>query len=264
MLATLLRPTSGTATVLGYDLTKEYLDVRRKIGYMPDFFNLYNDLTLQECLNFFAKVYGVEKAEIPDKIDAALNSVDLQEKRHDFIRHLSRGMVQRIGLACLLVRDAQLLLLDEPASGLDPFARIGLKNVLRNLGAQGKTIIISSHILTELSGFCTHIAIMERGKIVLHGSVEELNQKVHKKRKVTVSFLDSSQKPASILLNLKSVENMLVEKDSIHFETQADLKELASVNKILVDNGIEVTGFHQNKCDLEQLFMSITSQKETK
>jgi ABC-2 type transport system ATP-binding protein len=160
ILATLLRPTSGTAEIRGDDLLKDYLSIRKHIGYLHDFFNLYNDLTLEECLEFFARSYRIDPALIPAKIDTALEQVELQEKRHDFIRHLSRGMIQRMGLAALLARDPKIFLLDEPASGLDPKARIQLRNVLKKLSDEGKTIIIVlayfDRALRVLFSYCHH------------------------------------------------------------------------------------------------------------
>ena len=178
MLATLLPPTDGTATVCGADLRKQPLAVRRSIGYLPDFFNLYPDLTLRECLDFFARAYGVAAEAVAERVEATLTFVNLESKKDSLIRHLSRGMVQRMGLATLLVREPEVFLLDEPASGLDPMARIQLRDILRRLSQQGKTILISSHILTELSGFCTHIAIMNRGQLVMYGSVEEIERQI--------------------------------------------------------------------------------------
>ena len=175
ILATVLRPTSGSVKLLGYDLKKQYLKIRKNIGYLPDFFNLYNDLTLRECLDFFARAYKVKVKSIPDRIDEVLSYIELSNKQNDLIRHLSRGMVQRMGVGALLVHNPDLFLLDEPASGLDPKARIHLREILKKLANEGKTIIISSHILTELSGFCTHIALMNDGKIVMHGAVDEIH-----------------------------------------------------------------------------------------
>ncbi|MHC5082536.1 MAG: ABC transporter ATP-binding protein, partial [Planctomycetota bacterium] len=171
MLATVLPPTDGTAAISDYDLRKHPLKIRKKIGYLPDFFNLYDDLTLTECLEYFAQAYGVAPDQIPARVSQSLEYVDLTSKKDGLVKHLSRGMVQRMGLAVLLVHDPDIFLLDEPASGLDPIARIQLRDILRRLSNEGKTIIISSHILTELSGFCTHLAVMNQGSLVLQGEI---------------------------------------------------------------------------------------------
>ncbi len=206
MLATLLEPTDGRANVLGYDLRKQYLKIRRSIGFMPDFFNLYNDLTLEECLRFFAEAYRVDKSVIPQKVNAALEYVDLVDKRRDFVRRLSRGMVQRMGVAALLVHDPEVLLLDEPASGLDPAARIKLRTILRGLADQGRTVIISSHILTELAGLCSHIVIMDKGSIIANGTVDEIHQKLAPMRSLTIELLDDTDKAVRIVTDCSFAE----------------------------------------------------------
>lgn len=261
ILATLLRPTDGNATILGHDLRKDYLQIRQDLGFLPDFFNLYNDLTLQECLEFFARVYKVEPAIIPERIDTVLKFIDLEEKRDAFIRHLSRGMVQRMGIGVLLVHEPEVLLLDEPASGLDPNQRIKLREVLRKLSAKGKTIIISSHILTELSGLCTHIAIMNRGKIVLYGAVDEIQQKIIGSRNVTISVLDDCDKAANIIKEFSNTEIINVQNNTIIIETNASLEELAGLNAALVNNGIKVVTFCEKKTDLEDIFMKISAEE---
>lgn len=261
ILATLLRPTDGNATILGHDLRKDYLQIRQDLGFLPDFFNLYNDLTLQECLEFFARVYKVEPAIIPERIDTVLKFIDLEEKRDAFIRHLSRGMVQRMGIGALLVHEPEVLLLDEPASGLDPNQRIKLREVLRKLSAKGKTIIISSHILTELSGLCSHIAIMNRGKIILYGAVDEIQQKIIGSRNVTISVLDDCDKAANVIKEFSDTKIINVQNNTIIIETNASLEELAGLNAALVNNGIKVVTFCEKKTDLEDIFMKISAEE---
>jgi ABC-2 type transport system ATP-binding protein len=261
ILATVLRPTNGSVRLLGYDLAKEYLQIRKYIGFMPDFFNLYNDLTLRECLEFFAKAYNVEQDSIPKRIDETLEYVDLENKRNSFIRHLSRGMVQRMGVAVLLIHEPELLLLDEPASGLDPKARIQLRNVLNKLSSEGKTIIISSHILTELSGFCSHIAIMDKGNIKLHGAVEEIQQNIAGATKVNISVLEDCERAIILIKQFPDAKLVTVENNKITVETDKGPEGLASLNTYLVKEGIKVVGFSEKKIDLEDLFMKISSEE---
>ena len=261
ILATVLRPTNGSVRLLGYDLAKEYLQIRKYIGFMPDFFNLYNDLTLRECLEFFARAYNVEQDLIPKRIDQILEYVDLENKRNSFIRHLSRGMVQRMGVAVLLIHEPDLLLLDEPASGLDPKARIQLRNVLNKLSSEGKTIIISSHILTELSGFCSHIAIMDKGNIKLHGAVEEIQQKNAGSTKVNISVLEDCEKAVVLIKKFPDAKLITVENNNITVETDKGPEELAGLNTLLVKEGIKVVSFSEQKTDLEDLFMKISSEE---
>lgn len=262
ILATVLPPTQGSARLLGYELTKEYLDIRKHIGFMPDFFNLYNDLTLTECLEFFAKAYKVEPDVIPKRVDEVLEYIDLEDKRNDLIRHLSRGMVQRMGVGVLLVHEPDLFLLDEPASGLDPKARIQLRATLKKLSTEGKTIIISSHILTELSGFCSHIAIMDEGNIVMYGDVEEIQQKITGARKVAVSVLEDRDRAVLLIKEFPNAEIIAVQNKTITVEMNAPLPELAALNKHLVENDIKVVTFCEEKTDLEDLFMKISSSEQ--
>ena len=261
MLATVLRPTSGSVQLLGFDLAKEYLKIRRHIGFLPDFFNLYNDLTLRECLEFFAKAYKVEDKLISQRVDEVLDYIELQNKRDDFIRHLSRGMVQRMGVGVLLVHDPDVFLLDEPASGLDPKARIQLRAVLTKLSREGKTIIISSHILTELSGFCSHIALMNEGNVVLHGAVDDIQRKVFDSRKIRISVLDDCDKAVQLIEKFSNTKIETVRDNEIIVEISAGESELAALNSHLVSKGIKVFSFGEEKTDLEDLFMKISDSE---
>ncbi len=259
ILATVLRPTSGSVQLLGYDLAKEYLKIRKHIGYLPDFFNLYNDLTLRECLEFFAKAYKVEDELIPQRVDEVLSYIELQSKRNDFIRNLSRGMVQRMGVGALLVHDPEVFLLDEPASGLDPKARIQLRAVLTRLSDEGKTIIISSHILTELSGFCSHIALMNKGKIVMQGAVDDIQRKVFDSRKIRISVLEDCDRAVQLIKEFPNVKIEAVRNNEIIVDISAGESELAALNSQLVTNGLKVFNFSEDKTDLEDLFMKISA-----
>jgi len=262
ILATVLRPTSGSVQLLGYDLKSQYLDIRKHLGYLPDFFNLYNDLTLRECLEFFAKAYKVQEDLIPQRIDDVLNYVELEYKRNDFISHLSRGMVQRMGVGVLLVHEPDVFLLDEPASGLDPKARIQLRKVLKKLSTEGKTIIISSHILTELSGFCTHIAIMNEGNIVMHGAVDDIRQKVFNTRRINISVLEGAEQAASVIKQFPGANILSAQDNHITVDINATDAELAQLNAHIVSKGIELYSFCEQKTDLEDLFMRISGDEQ--
>lgn len=262
MLATLLKPTSGGAKILGYDLRKDYLKIRQKIGFLPDFFNLYNDLTLEECLEFFAKVYKVDVNIIPERIDNALKFIDLEEKRHDFIRHLSRGMVQRMGVGVLLVHSPDIFLLDEPASGLDPLQRIKLRNVLKKLSSEGKTTIISSHILPELSELCTHIAIMNKGRVVLFGDVNEIQQQLADSRNITIGVLEECDRAVGLIKEFCGAKVTDIHNNKISLRLKATLEELANLNRHLVNNNVKVVTFCESKTDLEDIFMKISTEEE--
>lgn len=261
MLATLMRPTSGTASLFDYDLTTNYLQIRKHIGFMPDFFNLYNDLRLWECLEFFAKAYNIDSRTIPRRITDVLEFAGLQEKRDSLIRHLSRGMVQRMGVAVLLIHDPDVFLLDEPASGLDPKARIQLRRILTKLSTEGKTIIISSHILTELSGFCSHIAIMDHGRVVVQGSVEKIQSTLTGTKKIVVSVLDNAEKAAEIIKGFLSATLLSTRANTITAEVSGTDAQLARLNAALVKQGVKVTAFYEEKANLEDLFMKITANE---
>jgi ABC-2 type transport system ATP-binding protein len=261
ILATVLRPTNGSASLFGYDLRKQYLQIKKSIGFLPDFFNLYSDLKLTECLEFFARAYGVETNLIPHKINEVLDYVDLQEKRGDYIKNLSRGMVQRMGIAALLVHEPDLFLLDEPASGLDPKARINLRRVLTRLSAEGKTVVISSHILTELSGFCSHIAIMNKGNFVMYGAVDEIQRKIAGAAKINISVLDNPENAVALIKRLNNAKITGVSKNLITVELAGGPREIADLNEMLVNAGIKVISLFEEKADLEDLFMKISSEQ---
>ena len=189
ILATLLEQTSGEAWVAGHSVAREPQAVRRAIGYMPDAFGVYDNMKVWEYLDFFAATYGIQRGRRLGLIDDLLALVDLGEKRDGYVEALSRGMKQRLCLARALVHDPQLLLLDEPASGLDPRARIELRALLRQLGALGKTVIVSSHILTELADMCDEVGIIERGRLLAAGPVSDLLRQLHTNRSVMVRLL---------------------------------------------------------------------------
>ncbi len=257
MLATVLEPTDGRATLMGLDLARDYLRIRERIGFLPDFFNLYNDLTTRETLAFFARAYRVPPAEIAGRIEEVLRYVDLTEKRDAFVRQLSRGMVQRMGVATLLVHAPDLFLLDEPASGLDPKARIDLRQVLKRLSSEGKTVIISSHILTELADFCTHITIMNRGEIPLCGNVEDVRRSLGGARRIRITVLGG---PDRVAERVTRAGGRVLETrgDTLVAEIAGDLETLAALNADLVGEGLKVAGFAEEKSTLEDVFMKIS------
>lgn len=261
ILATVLPATDGEALLAEYNIRTEYLKVRKHIGYLPDFFNLYNNLKLEECLEFFGISYGVDGKEIKERIDNALKFVELEEKRGAFISHLSRGMIQRMGVAVLLVHNPAIYLLDEPASGLDPNARIKLRGILKKLSSEGKTIIISSHILTELKGLCSHLAIMNKGRILKYGTVEKIEREVFESQKVIVSLLGQGQTAGKYVQDLEGVNVVLAEERKIIVEIAGGEEKIAQINKHLIDKGVAVTGLSQESGDIENIFMEITGKE---
>ena len=199
ILATLLEPTAGQAWVSGYPVTNEPMEVRKRIGYMPDFFGVYDNMKVWEYLDFFAAAYNVPEEKRKSMIGDLLALVDLSAKRESFVEELSRGMKQRLCLARTLVHEPELLILDEPASGLDPHARIELRELLKELRSLGKTILVSSHILTELAEMCTHVAIIERGHLLVSGEVSRILAAMQPARDVYVRVLDRAAQAAAIV-----------------------------------------------------------------
>ena len=210
ILATLLEPTAGEAWVGGYSVTREPKAVRQILGYMPDNFGVYDNMKVWEYLDFFASAYGLPRERRLGLIDDLLALVDLSEKKDGYVDALSRGMKQRLCLARTLVHDPQLLILDEPASGLDPRARVELRALLRQLGALGKTVIVSSHILTEMADICDHVGIIERGRLLAAGPVEELLRQVQTSRVVLVRLIaDARMGDEEIAARVRTIVGVL-------------------------------------------------------
>lgn len=205
ILATLLEPTQGQAWVSGYPVTEAPLEVRRRVGYMPDFFGVYDNMKVWEYMDFFAAAYNVPQSRRKGMIGDLLALVDLSVKRDSFVEELSRGMKQRLCLARTLVHEPDLLILDEPASGLDPHARIELRELLKELRSLGKTILVSSHILTELAEMCTHVAIIERGRLLLSGSVQEILLAMQPAREIYVRVLNGADMAERLLNTMPGV-----------------------------------------------------------
>ncbi len=205
ILATLLEPTEGQAWVSGYPVSEMPMEVRQCIGYMPDFFGVYDNMKVWEYLDFFAAAYKVPPEKRRGMIGDLLALVDLSAKRDAFVEELSRGMKQRLCLARTLVHEPDLLILDEPASGLDPHARIELRELLKELRSLGKTILVSSHILTELAEMCTHVAIIERGKLLISGSMSDILQAMQPAREIYIRVLGQAAESVRIINTLPGI-----------------------------------------------------------
>lgn len=260
MLATLLEPSAGSATLCGFDIQKDSMEVRRRLGYMPDFFGLYDDIKVWEYLDFFANIYGVEARKRRDIIDNVLELTDLTAKREAFVQHLSRGMQQRLCLARCLVHDPALLLLDEPASGLDPRARAELKELITELGRMGKIVIVSSHILPELADFCNRVGIIERGVLLLHGPVHEVIQAGQAARAIDIRVLSSSKTAAAYLERQPHVISVdAIGPDSVTFSFSGDFGAQADLLRALVEHDVKVIDFREQQADLEDVFLRMTT-----
>ncbi len=259
MLATLLEPNSGTARLNGVDILENPMAIRRMIGYMPDFFGLYDDVKVWEYLDFFATIYQVPTRQRPDVIDNVLELTDLTLKRHDFVQSLSRGMQQRLCLARCLVHDPVLLLLDEPASGLDPRARAELKELIAELGRMGKIVIVSSHILTELAGFCNTVGIMEKGDLLAFGPVDEILKGMQPHRTLVIRILTSAEDAVHLLRDQAHVVDVESGAGTVQVHFEGDAEAQAELLRGLILAGHKVVGFREEEADLEDVFLRLTT-----
>ena len=259
MIATLLEPTSGTAVLNGADVRKDPMAVRRMIGYMPDFFGLYDDVKVWEYLDFFAAIYQVPVKERPGIIDSVLELTNLTVKRQAFVQSLSRGMQQRLCLARCLVHDPALLLLDEPASGLDPRARAELKELIAELGPMGKIVIVSSHILPELADFCNTVGIIERGELLAFGPVSQIVKDIQPHRVFAAHVLKDPEVAMQTLIQLPSVVDAKLVDGELRIEFVGDIEAQADIVALLVDKGFRLAAFREDSADLEDVFLKLTT-----
>jgi ABC-2 type transport system ATP-binding protein len=265
MLTTLTRPTSGEAWVAGHSVIQEPRAVRRAIGYMPDEFGVYDDMRVWEYLDFFAACYDIPENNRRKLIDDLLELVDLAHRRDDMVDKLSRGMKQRLSLARTLAHDPSVLILDEPASGLDPRARVEIRELLVELAKMGKTIFFSSHILADVSEICTHIGIIEGGKMVAQGSMDEMRAQLmpHREIIVTVRDQETSERVKTLVASMSGVLDVqFLEPKSgrsrVRIDFTGDDEGIAAINQALAGAQIAILGFTEETKDLEAMFMRVT------
>ena len=258
ILAALLTPTSGKAWIAGEDVSANPSRIRQLVGYMPDFFGVYDDLKVDEYLDFYAASYGIPVRERRMIIGDLLELVDLSHKHQAYVDSLSRGMKQRLCLARSLVHDPALLILDEPASGLDPRARVEMRELLKELKAMGKTIIISSHILPELSELCTHIAIMEAGRLVVSGTNQEIVEHTRTGRTLQIRVMDQADGAALILQEELGLTEISFINNSLELPFSGSDEDLNRILNRMVEGGIPVVSFSEGKNNLEDIFMQVT------
>jgi ABC-2 type transport system ATP-binding protein len=260
MISTLLEPTSGTAVLNGADILANPMDVRRMIGYMPDFFGLYDDVKVWEYLDFFAAIYRVPSGQRHDVITNVLELTDLTVKKDAFVQSLSRGMQQRLCLARCLVHDPALLLLDEPASGLDPRARADLKELIAELGRMGKIVIVSSHILPELADFCNCVGIIERGELLAFGTVDDVVRGIQPTRELEIRVLADAPNAARAVSAMNGVHEVRsTADDTVRVEFSGTLEGQADIIDKLVRDGYRVVGLREQQADLEDVFLRLTT-----
>ena len=286
MIATLLIPTSGTAIIDGVDVVRNPEAAKSVVGYMPDFFGVYDDIKVWEYLDFFAAAYRVPKSSRAGIIDEVLHLTDLSVKKDSYVESLSRGMKQRLCLAKTLIHDPKVMLLDEPASGLDPRARIEIRELLLQLQARGKTMIVSSHILPEMEEFCNKIGIIERGELIVAGDVNTIARQVRGQQMIEISVLEEVERTEALLFGMTDVINEVTvvrgEADaSAHEYTNTRLQTLRTqthsriggvlqigyigepdeeykVLAALVQAGVKVRSFATPETDLEDVFLRVT------
>jgi ABC-2 type transport system ATP-binding protein len=258
ILATLLAPTTGQALLGGIDVMRHPYEVKKIVGYMPDSFGVYDGMRLREYLDFFGAAYKIPAKRRKAIIDDVLELTDLTSKADDFVSAFSRGMKQRCCLAKTLIHDPKVLLLDEPASGLDPRARIEFRELLKTLREMGKTTLISSHILSEMGDMCNKIGIIERGQLLVAGDFREILNSIRHTREVRLVLMDGSDVAAKTLAETGGVFNVGRSGNEFQFETNLGRAELASLHDQLFQAGARVLFFQEEEGTLEDVFLHVT------
>jgi len=258
ILATLLQPTWGEARVCGQVIGYQSRKIRPLIGYVPDFFGAYSDMVVQEYLEFFASAYGITGQHRRKIVGDVLDLTDLAYKREALVDSLSRGMKQRLSIARVLLHDPKVLLLDEPASGLDPRARIEIRELLKELHKMGKTIVISSHILHELAELCSTVGIIERGELLFHGSVRDATRQAGMGTRVQVGVADRSDLAAQVLQQLEPVKNVEQNNGCLSVELKTEMHDFSFLARALLENRLAITELREEEANLETAFLRLT------
>ncbi|MEM2321309.1 MAG: ABC transporter ATP-binding protein [Candidatus Bathyarchaeia archaeon] len=251
----LTMPTSGSARVLGYDIIKDSIEIRKRVGVLPEGADFYDHLTARQNLLYIAALNGIDRAEREKRIEEVLRIVGLEDARDRRVGGFSRGMKQRLGIAQALLKNPELLIFDEPTAGLDPEASRAFKNMVLKLRDEGKTVMLSTHLLFEVGPLCDHIAIINRGRIVLQGSVKELAERfiAEEGYKIRIQGRGDMVKFANAVLNLRDVRNVKIERDYILVESNRDVR--AEIIRLALDHGIEVIALELSVPSIEDLFM---------
>jgi len=257
VLATLQEPTYGDVRIAGHDLAEARTEARKRIGYMPDLAPVYKDLKCWEFLDLFARAHFVSRPERWARIEDVIALVDLDAKRDAMAGTLSRGMTQRLVLAKTLLHDPSVLLLDEPASGLDPLARIELRNLMKRLASTGKTILISSHILNELSEFCTSIGVMQKGRLLRHGPIDEIVAGLGMERRIVIETIGPAAAAQDVVRANTRATIVTASDGRCEFEAAASDEELATTLAELVRQGVRVKAFYERRRGVEDVLMQL-------
>jgi len=258
MIATLLNPDYGEAYVCGKSIYTDAREIRRLVGFMPDFFGVYDDMTVTEYLEFFAATYRIDGPARRKVVEEKLELVDMGYKRDAMVNQLSRGQTQRIGLARVLLHEPQVLLLDEPASGLDPRVRIEIRNLIKRLGELNKTIIVSSHILPELADICTRVGIIEKGNMIVDASVEEVMRRARQRILLQIRVKDRTDEAARLLESHDGVEKLDIKNAMIEATLKKEIEDYSFIPTLLIEAGFQMTLFREEEVNLETAFMQLT------
>jgi len=258
ILATLLAPTYGEAYVCGHSIYRDPKEIRRLVGYMPDFFGVYDDMKVIEYLEFFAAAYRINGQRRRQVCNEKLDLVDLDFKRDAYANTLSRGQTQRLGLARVLLHEPQVLLLDEPLSGLDPRARIEMRAVLRRLGQQGKTIMVSSHILPELADMCNKVGIIDKGVMSVNATVADVLRQVRERIVLHVAVTGDSEAAARLLEGSEFVEGVAVSNEQLVVTLKKGIEDYSDLSPLLIQAGHKIKLFREEEVNLESAFMALT------
>ena len=258
MVATLLNPDHGEAYVCGKSIYTHQQEIRRLVGFMPDFFGVYDDMTVLEYLEFFAAAYRINGPERRRVCEEKLELVDMTFKRDAMVNQLSRGQTQRIGLARTLLHEPQVLLLDEPASGLDPRARIEIRNLLRRLGEMKKTVIVSSHILPELADVCTRVGMIEKGNLIVDGNVAEVMRKARERVLLHVQVRGDHEAAAKLVEQRDEIEAVTIEQKTIILTLAPSVDDYSFLPSLLIESGFPLLLFREEEVNLETAFMQLT------
>ena len=256
----LLTADSGRVSLDGIDALKEPEALKRKIGYMPDFFGVYDNLKVKEYMMFYASIYGIEGDQAKKTIMELVNLVNLEDKSDVYVDSLSRGMKQRLCLARTLIHDPKFLILDEPASGLDPRARYEMKNILKEIKDRGKTILISSHILPEIAEMCTNLGIIESGRMVITGTVDEILTAKGAYAPIHIKLIGGSAPAIKVLKKNYLVQNITIMGNDITVLFNGNDEKATDLLANLIGNGARVASFSRQAGNLESLFMEITQK----
>lgn len=258
----LLSASKGEVFVNGIDAIKNSKKAKEYIGYMPDFFGVYDNLKVSEYLDFYASIYDIKGKESKKVCSDLLELTDLTNKKDAYVDSLSRGMKQRLCLARSLVHNPKILVLDEPASGMDPRARFQMKEILKSLKDMGKTVIVSSHILSELAEICSTIGIIDNGNMVIKGSVDEIMSKIYKNRSVRIKLNSELEKAVRILKEFSSVDNIITSENNIEADFIGNDSDMNKLLKELIKREVPVVTFSQKDGNLEDIFMKVTNRGE--